>query len=104
MLCPDRFFAFISRLDENWISTPARKNDTTVGIMPIALKIKGIDKMPTPITVFMSKVIDRIRPLSFIKYLLFCEKMHLMKLIHFSPHSHLHLTIMAEFNRFMNFN
>lgn len=38
------------------------KNETSVGMIPIVRKIKGKDKIPTPIIVFIKIVTDRKRP------------------------------------------
>lgn len=38
------------------------RNETSVGIIPIVRKIKGRDKIPTPMIVFIRIVTDRKRP------------------------------------------
>lgn len=104
LLCPDRFFDFISRRDVNWIRIPASKKDAIVGIIPIVLKTKGKDKIPTPMTVFMSIVTDRRRPLYDIIYLPFYERMRLTKPKHSSQHFNPHSVLQVISIHPLNFN
>lgn len=56
------FLALSKRFEENCVIDPAMKNETSVGMIPIVPKIKGNDKIPTPMIVFMRIVTDRNRP------------------------------------------
>lgn len=50
------------RLLVKCVRVPAKPYIIIVGMMPIVLKTKGRERMPTPIMVFMRRVTDRKMP------------------------------------------
>ena len=71
--------ALSNRFEDNCVIDPAMKNETSVGMIPIVLKIKGNDKIPTPIIVFIKIVTDRKRPNYDSFYLPWYERRHWMR-------------------------
>ena len=61
MLWRHIFFAFSNSRDPNWVNTAAPTKINEANIHPILATVKGIERMPEPITVLMMVVTVRHR-------------------------------------------
>jgi hypothetical protein len=62
LLCLDRFLALSRRTDPNWVTIPATTKTIDANTHPILLTVKGMARMPDPMTVLMMVV--TVRPKS----------------------------------------
>ena len=68
LLCRDRFFVFRSRTDPYWQTTPARRKIMVPKTYPILAMVKGMARMPDPITVLTMVITVRKKSTFYKKY------------------------------------
>lgn len=73
LLCPDRFFAFRSKIEPSWVTAVAKAKTIIAKMYPHLLTVNGRPNMPDPMTVLMMVVTLSKKSAFFIGYLPCCR-------------------------------